>query len=143
MSLSTPDTLLGQNACDRPGLRTRPAGWTDIIDRVSALAYTVIAETDSEAAMRAYVNWLTLGHIEAVIEAGALSATLIRHDLVPGSPLRAEVRYMFGSREAFEAYEQGPAVALRAEGAALFGPQSEHPIRFARTLGGVVQHLGR
>lgn len=108
---------------------------------MSTIAYTVTAQADSEAALRAYVDWLTGGHIQDVIAAGALSGTLIRLDPTPESPLRAEVRYVFESRSAFEAYERGPAVVLRAEGLALFGPQSEHPLRFSRTLGGVVQHL--
>lgn len=48
---------------------------------------------------------------------------------------RAEVRYMFDSEAAFRAYEAGPAVSLRAEGIALFGPESEHSVRFERTVG--------
>lgn len=108
---------------------------------MSTIAYTVIAETDSEASIRAYVDWLTRGHIRDVIQAGALSGTVVRLDRAEGAPFAAEARYMFGSREDFQRYESGPAVALRAEGIALFGPQSEHPMRFRRTLGGVVATL--
>lgn len=122
-------------------MRSRPGPPTDIIASVTTIAYTVIAETDSEAAMRAYVGWLTGGHIRDVVVAGAVSGTLICLDRDPDRPFRSEVRYMFSSRESFGAYEHGPAAALRAEGLALFGPDSEHPIRFSRTLGGVVQHL--
>lgn len=91
--------------------------------------------------MRAYVDWLVGGHIRDVIDAGAQSGTLVRLDPTDGGTHRAEMRYLFESREAFVAYEQGPAVALRAEGIGLFGPQSEHPIRFQRTQGGVVAVL--
>ncbi len=108
---------------------------------MSTIAYTVIAETESEASMRAYVAWLIQGHIRDVIQAGALSGTVVRHDHTEGATFTAEARYVFGSREAFQRYEAGPAVALRAEGIALFGPQSEHPMRFRRTLGGVLAAL--
>jgi hypothetical protein len=108
---------------------------------MTEIAYTVIAETDSEATMRAYVDWLTGGHIRDVINAGASSAALILLDSEEDGIHRAEMRYVFGSREAFEAYERGPAVALREEGISLFGPKSEHPVRFRRTLGGVVAVL--
>ncbi len=105
---------------------------------MSTFAYTVIAETESEASLRAYVRWLMNGHINDVIEAGALSGVLTMHEPTDQGLYVSEVRYMFASKEAFEAYERGPAVSLRAEGIALFGPKSEHPVRFRRTLGGVV-----
>jgi len=108
---------------------------------MTAIAYTVIAETNSEATMRAYVDWLSSGHIRDVIESGAQSATLVRLDKSEDGMHRAEVRYVFGSRNAFEAYEAGPAVALREDGIRLFGPQSEHTVGFRRTLGGVVSVL--
>ena len=108
---------------------------------MSTIAYTVIAETESEAYIRAYVDWLTRGHIRDVIQAGAISGTVVRIDRADGAPFAAEARYLFGSREDFQQYETGPAMALRAEGIALFGPQSEHPMRFRRTLGGVVATL--
>lgn len=108
---------------------------------MSTLAYTVIAETDSEDSIRAYADWLIGGHIAEVVRAGALSGMVVRHDREPGKPFRAEVRYTFGSREAFRAYEAGPAAGLRAEGLALFGPESAHPIRFTRTLGEIVANI--
>ena len=108
---------------------------------MTEIAYTVIAETDSEATMRAYVEWLVGGHIRDVIKGGAKSASLVLIDQGTDHAHRVEMRYVFGSRAEFDAYERGPAVALRAEGAALFGAESEHPIRFQRTLGGVVAVL--
>ena len=108
---------------------------------MSTIAYTVIAETESEASIRAYVDLLTRGHIRDVIQCGAISGTVVRIDRADGAPFAAEARYLFGSREDFQQYETGPAMALRAEGIALFGPQSEHPMRFRRTLGGVVATL--
>ena len=108
---------------------------------MTEIAYSVIAETDSEATMRAYVDWLTGGHIQDVIDAGARSACLVLMDEADDGIYRAEMRYLFGSRSEFETYERGPAVGLRSEGIALFGPESEHPIRFRRTLGGVAAVL--
>lgn len=108
---------------------------------MSRVAYTVIAETDSEGSIRAYVDWLARGHIAEVVEAGALSGQAIRLETQPGQSYRAEARYVFGSMEAFRAYEAGPAVRLRAEGIGLFGPESPNPMRFIRTLGLIAANL--
>lgn len=105
---------------------------------VSPVAYTVIAETANSDSARAFSDWLLNGHIADVIRAGALSGSLVRIDTGDSQIYRFEVRYMFASDAAFRAYEAGPAASLRAEGIALFGPDSEHHVHFERTLGTVL-----
>jgi hypothetical protein len=46
----------------------------------------------------------------------------VEFEALPGTPGDVETRYHFASREAFDAYANGPAVPLRAEGAARFPP---------------------
>lgn len=110
---------------------------------VSRLAYTVIAETQSKASADTFSEWLTDGHIDDVIRAGAASATLVRIENEAPATYRFEVRYLFDSPEAFSDYEAGPASALRQEGVKLFGPESEHPMRFSRIIGTVVSEHAR
>ena len=104
------------------------------------IAYTVIAETDDESAATAFEAWLVGGHIADVVAAGAESGQLVAIDREASDSHRFEVRYIFGSRKSFLRYEQGPAIALRDEGVALFGPESEHPVRFTRTVGTVAAY---
>ncbi|WP_117214154.1 DUF4286 family protein [Allorhizocola rhizosphaerae] len=79
------------------------------------LIYSVRSGFDDGQTRRRYLDWLTQGHAQAVVEAGAQSAEIVSYD--DGS---VETRYLFASREAFAAYEAGPAVALRADGKARF-----------------------
>ena len=78
-----------------------------------------------------------------VDRAGAASATLVRIENEAPATYRFEVRYLFDFPEAFADYEAGPAIALRQEGVALFGPESEHPMRFSRIIGTVVSEHAR
>ena len=85
--------------------------------------------TFSNAAVRAkFVEWLRGGHLAEVVRAGALDAELVERELAtdapPGALRPIEARYHFASHAAFETYANGPAVALRAQGAALFPPTS-------------------
>ncbi|GAB5495341.1 MAG: hypothetical protein Phyf2KO_04210 [Phycisphaerales bacterium] len=105
---------------------------------VRLVAYTVIAETDCSDSAESFADWLLSGHIADVVQAGALSGSLVKIDTDDSQLHRFEVRYMFASEADFRAYEAGPAVSLRAEGIALFGPDSEHSVRFERTLGTVL-----
>ena len=86
-----------------------------------------VRSTFTDAAVRAeFLAWLAAGHLADVVRAGALDAEIIEHELsadaLAGSIADVETRYHFSSRAAFEAYASGPAIALRAEGAAKFPP---------------------
>lgn len=99
----------------------------------TVLVYTVHAEFADEATRERYLEWLRGGHVSAVVrEGGALCGEVTVLD--GGSALGAvESRYLFGSRAAFAAYEAGPGVALRADGARLFPADSG--VRTTRILG--------
>jgi hypothetical protein len=105
----------------------------------TVLVYTVHAEFADAAVRERYLNWLRDGHALAVVrEGGAISGEVTVLDsggsALGGSALGAiESRYLFESRAAFDAYEAGPGVALRAEGARLFPPDSG--VRTTRILG--------
>ncbi len=95
----------------------------------SVVVYLIRAGFADSATRDRYVEWLRNGHALAVVrEGGALSGEVTI--LEDGS---VESRYLFGSREAFDAYEAGPASALRADGARLFPPESG--VRLVRSLG--------
>lgn len=103
------------------------------------IEYTVTAEFDSLQRGSEWVAWLQHGHLQAVIDGGALRARLVRHEPVDGVS-RFSARYEFADMAAFSAYERGAAVALRAEGAAKFPPQAG--MRMQRSLSEVLTTLG-
>ncbi|MCE7975374.1 MAG: DUF4286 family protein [Leptolyngbya sp. PLA1] len=82
-----------------------------------------------------YIAWLTGGHVRQVLDAGALSGEVVRLDRPPEQPA-VQTRYVFATREAFERYEREAAPRLRAEGLALFGPETG--VTFSREVGTVV-----
>lgn len=104
---------------------------------MSAIAYTVIATLPDEPTLDRYIAWLEDGHIDAVINGGAHSAMIIKHDRATANdPFRVETRYIFSTRAKLETYEREHAPALRAEGVKLFG--SVAGVRFERSLGQVM-----
>jgi hypothetical protein len=94
------------------------------------IVYSVRMEAPSHEVFDEIVAWLTDDHAGDVVRAGAIDASVVRLD---ADPLAVEVRYRFASREAFAAYEAGPALVLRAEGRERFGP--ERGVRMSRTIG--------
>lgn len=95
------------------------------------IVYAVRMEAPTRELADEILEWLAHDHVGDVVRAGASDGEVIRID-----ELTIETRYRFASREAFEAYEAGPAVALRAEGRARFGP--ERGVRMTRTLGELI-----
>ncbi|MEY3143572.1 MAG: hypothetical protein RLY21_2065 [Planctomycetota bacterium] len=70
-----------------------------------------------------FIAWLAGGHLADVVRAGAIDAELVEFEPETADAIGdVESRYHFASREAYEAYASGPAVALRAEGMAKFPP---------------------
>lgn len=88
--------------------------------------YSVRSNFTNRAVRAEFIAWLEGGHLADVVRAGALDAELVEHALPEGAGADAipdvETRYHFASRAAFDAYADGPAVPLRAEGAAKFPP---------------------
>lgn len=78
----------------------------------------------TNAAVRAdFLGWLRGGHLADVVKAGALDAEIVEFEAENGAIGDVETRYHFASRAAFDAYANGPAIPLRAEGAAKFPPE--------------------
>lgn len=112
------------------------------------LAFTVTATTTDPAQAQRFIDWLspdpakgTAGHAADVVKSGGLSAQIVRiNPKAPGEPITIDCRYLFESAEAFAAYENGPAIPLRAEGRELFPPDG--PLKLVRTVGEVVVEAG-
>lgn len=101
------------------------------------IAYTVTATLPDEPTMRKYAAWLSDGHLQDVLNAGAASAQLVILDADPTDPPhRVQSDYIFHSRESFDSYTNEKAPALRAQGLALFGPDSG--VTFSRTVGSIL-----
>jgi hypothetical protein len=88
--------------------------------------YSVRSTFTTREVRAEFIAWLRGGHLADVVHAGALDAELVEFELAPDAPADAiadvETRYHFASRAAFDAYANGPAVPLRAEGMAKFPP---------------------
>lgn len=98
--------------------------------------YQVTAAIPKQSDCVAYVDWLRRGHLADVVAAGALTGTAAVHaGDVAGFTVVCS--YLFASAKAFAEYEAGPAVALRAEGVALFGPDSGRSLTWSRFVGEV------
>jgi hypothetical protein len=96
---------------------------------LTVFVYMVRSEFPDAATRARYLEWLCGGHAATLVsEGGALRAEVAELD--DGV---VETRYLFASREAFDAYEAGPAIALRADGAAKFPPSAG--IRTTRSHG--------
>lgn len=96
------------------------------------ILYAVIATLPDEPTCVRYIDWLLQGHIQQVCAGGATSASVIRLD---GQSLRVMARYTFPTRDDLERYIATYAPRLRAEGLALFGPETG--VTFERLTGQV------
>lgn len=112
------------------------------------LAYTVTATTTDPNIAQKFLDWLSpdpatgrKGHAADVVHSGGLSAQVVRLDpKAPGEPITITTLYVFATAEAFAAYENGPAIPLRAEGRELFPPDG--PLKMTRTVGEMVVEAG-
>ena len=96
-------------------------------------AYTVRCEFDDPAVAAEWLAWLEREHLAEVCAAGAVRAEVVRFD---GAPPCCEARYLFASRQGFDAYERKHAPRLRAAGLERF--PLELGLRYSRTTGEVV-----
>lgn len=96
------------------------------------IVYSVTATLPDEPTAEKYIHWLRNGHINAVIERGAHSGTIVRIT-EPATPIRVETRYIFSTRALFDRYVERFAPALREEGLATFPPNSG--VTFTRAIG--------
>ncbi len=117
--------------------------WLRVVEKENhmSLAYTVTADFDELAVAAEWVQWLKDGHLDQVLQGGALEATVVRLEPTATAPLRFEARYRFASMAAFTAYEQGPAQALRADSLARF--PAARGVRMSRSLGEILESKSR
>jgi hypothetical protein len=121
---------------DRPVQRIAGTGTGGgILYMMGPIAYTVIASLPTASQATEYVRWLQDGHLQRVLESGAIWAGIVRVEQ-PASPLQVESRYVFPDRPAFEKYLLETAPGLRAEGLERFPPSSS--VSFERRVGTVV-----
>ena len=107
---------------------------------MSAVYYTVTATIANPAAdLQAYIDWLNSGHVAAVVATGALSGDVVLLDSEPGASVEVESVYVFPSREALQAYFDGPAITLRKEGVELWIETQK--VTFRRRIGVVQQRF--
>ncbi len=100
------------------------------------LHYSVLATMPTQALRDAFVEWLSSGHIEDVVQGGAESGEVIVLDRTSDEtePFRVLTRYVFPSRQQFDRYVLLHAPRLRAEGIAKFGQS----VTFERQVGDIV-----
>jgi hypothetical protein len=84
-------------------------------ERGPSLSYVVRVVVDDASTRDAIVTWLAERHVGDVCASGAEHAEIV---ILDGEPPAVEIRYRFGSREAFARYERDHATARRAEGVA-------------------------
>ena len=99
------------------------------------ILYQVVASIQSREDLDAYLAWLRGGHIADVVAGGALRGRVAVHE--GDGAYEVLCSYDFEDAQAFARYEAGPAQALRAEGIALFGPDSGRRLAWTRFVGRV------
>jgi hypothetical protein len=103
------------------------------------ISYSVLATLPDSDTARSFLDWLTGGHVQAVIAGGARTARVIGVH-TDGSTHKVEISYTFADQAAFDRYEQVHAPALRADGAARFG--TIPGVSFERRVGSVIFQAG-
>lgn len=103
------------------------------------IRYSVIASLSAAANPQEYIAWLKEGHVQAVVDEGkALSAQILVHDKDESEVHpKIESSYVFRSRDQLQAYFDGPAARLRADGVARFVDTGK--ISFSRTIAEINQ----
>ncbi|MCC6426812.1 MAG: DUF4286 family protein [Phycisphaerales bacterium] len=102
------------------------------------VSYSVIATLPDETTASEYTHWLSDGHVQAVLDGGAISASITRLTS-PAQPILIETTYLFPDRAAFDHYIAIHAPKLRADGIARFG--SRPGVSFERREGTLILSL--
>ena len=98
----------------------------------TTISYTVCCQISSDQNAKNWIKWLVEGHIQGVINGGAVKAELV--ELATEENYRSfEVRYEFASEKDFVTYQKDHAPALQEEGLKLFPP--ENGFKYSRTNG--------
>jgi len=102
------------------------------------ILYAVTAELPSAELAREYLDWLTGGHVQAVIAGGASAARIIQLQDGDSAPPRIEVQYVFPSQAALDRYLRDFAPALRQEGVERFASRG---VSFTRRIGPILHQI--
>ena len=103
-------------------------------------SYSVFATLKDKSDLSAYTNWLSGGHVQAIIDrGGALDCTISVYD--NGDSVVVESRYTFPSKSEYDGYCNGLALELRAEGIALWVDTEK--VKFERKTGEIVFKYGK
>ncbi len=106
---------------------------------MTEISYTVRCSFSQDCPMsvtQSWLAWLENGHIQDVIDGGAMSGKVFEIDVVNITPechRQFEIRYRFPDRVTFDTYERETAPGLRDEGLAKF-PLSKG-LTYQRTVG--------
>lgn len=99
------------------------------------ILYAVTAEFPKAELAREYVDWLTGGHVQAVINGGASAARIVQMQAEAGAGPWIEVQYVFPSQAALDRYVRDCAPALRQEGVERFARRG---VIFTRRIGQIL-----
>ena len=77
----------------------------------------------AEGLPEAWLDWLRYGHIQDVIDGGAICGEIIELNAGTNAERLFRIDYTFPSAEAFQNYETQYAPALREEGRVKFPPE--------------------
>lgn len=80
---------------------------------VGQVRYIVSGILQNQEVLTEFLDWLKGGHIQALLDAGALSSEI---DIVESDSIRVDIHYIFPDRATLQAYFDGPATALREDG---------------------------
>lgn len=101
-----------------------------------AIAYTVTARFEDLDVAEDFVDWLRLGHMQAVVGGGADRAEVVRWMEPAEEQHTVTVRYRFPDRSTFERYVSEHAPVLQEEGLERFPPS--RGVTFNRTVGEIL-----
>ena len=103
--------------------------------------YTVRCKFTSEDRIEVsnrWLDWLRDGHIQDVVDGGAIGADIVRMT-TDENELVFEIRYRFPDRPTFEAYEAEHAPRLRTEGLEKF--PLNLGLAYERSTGEIIAHM--
>ena len=103
-------------------------------------SYSVFATLREREILPEYRQWLSGGHVQAIIDrGGALECAIVVYEIE--DRVIVESRYTFPSRAEYDAYCNGLALELRSEGVALWVDTGK--VKFERKTGDIVFTYGK
>jgi hypothetical protein len=101
----------------------------------SKVRYSVTATLISKEVQDEYIEWLTLGHAQALVERG--SALTAEVQVLQGDEFRVTASYVFANQSSYDTYANGLALELRGDGVTRF-VDTKKAVKFERSIGEVI-----